>query len=495
MPTSDVNFSNVSLLLPFDGSNGDVTTLDKSASNHPVTFNNGNVAISTVQSKWGGSSALLSGGYLSVPGGVDLTFNTGDFTVECWVRFNATGYYQGIVSSSIGVFGTDSFLLRLRSAGNLFVIAGNTTGIYGTTPLAVNTWYHVAVVKASNVLYLYVNGVLEGSISSPNSITKPIGFIGNYDPSYGANPLNGYIDDLRITNGIARYTANFTPPIGAYPLSGTITPTPFAGTPLQGALALAGGFASTSTDKWIPAQGNLSIAGAQLVHSFIDTVKVKPGQGALALVGLVPDFHYLNPAQLHLAIVGNVPVFEGRVLAPIPAVWLATRYRCYLTGAENGLPTDAELPISSFQTRINGDSTSYMSCVLKGADNYVDEIVARNLGRLRIWRAYVLSDGTELPFLMVEVLFERIDLSSGGKSGVTGQLSGTGNMIPQTPKTIALKNATFFGLSGGKHRYRCEIDPRLRPGDTATINNTTFIIGGITHIVDTKTTIMEIAEA
>jgi len=184
-----------------------------------------------------------------------------------------------------------------------------------------------------------------------------------------------------------------------------------------------------------------------------------------------------------------------RFVADLPSVWIATRYRCYLTGAENGLASDIELPISSFQTRLRSGGLSYLSCVVNGVDAYVDAITARSNGKLKIWREYVLDDGEVSPYLMAEADYDELQTYSGGNAGTTGTLTGTGNFVPDTAETIALNNPTYYSLSGGKRRYRCEIDPRLRPGDTAVINGDTLVVDQIVHIVDVRTTVMEIAEA
>ena len=86
----------------------------------------------------------------------------------------------------------------------------------------VNTWVYVAMVRKDNILYLFVNGLLQGTINLPSS-----GDIGNYSPNVrigrtGGNPnvqysFDGYVDEIRITKGIARYTSNFIPPTKPFP--------------------------------------------------------------------------------------------------------------------------------------------------------------------------------------------------------------------------------------------------------------------------------------
>jgi len=79
-----------------------------------------------------------------------------------------------------------------------------------TSVITANTWTHVALVRVSGTVTLYVNGTAVGSGSAPGNCTGTNLVIGGY---YSTGYLyNGYLDDLRITKGVARYTANFTPP-------------------------------------------------------------------------------------------------------------------------------------------------------------------------------------------------------------------------------------------------------------------------------------------
>jgi len=83
---SDTYYSNVSLLLHCDGSNGSTTFTDNSPSPKTVTAN-GNASVSTAQSKFGGASAVFdgTGDYLSLDGSSGFAFGTGDFTIEFWL--------------------------------------------------------------------------------------------------------------------------------------------------------------------------------------------------------------------------------------------------------------------------------------------------------------------------------------------------------------------------------------------------------------------------
>lgn len=206
--STDPDFANVSLLLHMDGSNGSTTFTDSSLNSLTVTAN-GNAQISTAQSKFGGAAGLFDGN------GDFLSFsaqNIGaltDVTLECWIYLNST--------SDTGIFGT-------TFSGNWQLLAVLNSRLYAywngpeveepTASIATQTWYHVAITRASGTLRLFVDGVLRatsGSTSTNNTTVNQLGRV------VFRGDLNGYVDDARITIGVARYTASFTPPTAPFP--------------------------------------------------------------------------------------------------------------------------------------------------------------------------------------------------------------------------------------------------------------------------------------
>lgn len=224
---TDPNFANVSLLLHGDGTNGSTTITDSSGSPKTVTAV-GNAAISTAQSKFGGASILFDGvnDYATVSTGSAFTFGTGDFTVEAWAREGARSGYPTVLE--IGNHANNTGVIFLMNDGNS---PANYIGLYSgaffesakVAAPALNTWNHVAWVRASGVLKIYLNGVgSSGSAFTNNlsdSTTVTIGSKAGGDGGGANYDLNGYIDELRVTKGVARYTANFTPPTAPFPNS------------------------------------------------------------------------------------------------------------------------------------------------------------------------------------------------------------------------------------------------------------------------------------
>jgi hypothetical protein len=179
----------------------------------------GNAQISTSVFKYGTSSIYCdgTGDYVVQPTNVSYGYGTGDFTIEFWLYLNSTAL-QSIFSNLTSASSTNP---HLYLSTTLRYYTANADRIVGAT-LSTGIWYHIALCRASGSTRLFVNGNQSGSTyadSNNYGTSAPLG-IGTYwisgtpDP---ANNLNGYIDDLRITKGVARYTANFTPPTSQFP--------------------------------------------------------------------------------------------------------------------------------------------------------------------------------------------------------------------------------------------------------------------------------------
>lgn len=234
----DTDFAKVSLLLHGNGTNGSTVFVDSSSNSFAVT-GFGNAQISTAQSKFGGASLAFdgSGDYLRVADNDAFEIGAGDFTLEAWIYL--TGYsasYSGnffamIACKDSGAAGAGrAFAFSVNGTASswtglsLVLFASNTTntGNTGSFAFSLNTWYHVAVARSGSTVRLYVDGNDVGGGTNTRSVqaTTTLVTIGAEDPFYQASFaywFPGYIDDLRITKGVARYTANFTPPSAQLP--------------------------------------------------------------------------------------------------------------------------------------------------------------------------------------------------------------------------------------------------------------------------------------
>jgi hypothetical protein len=212
--------ANALLLLHMDGSNGSTTFTDSSASARTVTPS-GNVQISTAQSVFGGASALFAGtgDWLSVPDSADWNFGTSNFTIDLRFRCTSLATTQGICGHWTD--GNNGWRLVVSTAGVLtfeqFVSSSaNITVSSAAAAIAINTWYHLALVRNGTNFQLYKDGVSIASITDADSIGNysQVFRIGTSDHA-GTFPMTGNIDEFRISN-IARWTSGFTPQAFAY---------------------------------------------------------------------------------------------------------------------------------------------------------------------------------------------------------------------------------------------------------------------------------------
>lgn len=216
VPVADPNFANVSLLLHFNGNSGSTTIPDTSSTNSTVTTF-GNAAISANQAKFGGGSLFLdgTGDYIRIPTNAVFAFGTGDFTIEFWTY--RTG---GNVSTTYLYDGRDNTITRGMailypgSSDQLSYYANGNVRISTSSSPTLNAWSHVAVSRAAGVTKMFLNGTQIGSnYTDTNDYLAPLTNLFFGAQYTTGNTTRGYFDELRVTKGVARYTANFTPPI------------------------------------------------------------------------------------------------------------------------------------------------------------------------------------------------------------------------------------------------------------------------------------------
>jgi hypothetical protein len=220
IPTAPLTaITNTQLLTNF--TNAGIT--DATAKN--VFETGGNAQISTAQSKFGGSSILFDGtdDFLSAPYSPLFNFGTGQFTIECWVNFTTLSGNRMIFDTYTAASLGGGYQLYWRGTGTSITFYANGVIVAQSsfTSHSTSVWYHVAVTRdASNVVRIFIDGTQYASATYATAIDMATtGKVGvGIQVSTLTNDLAGYIDDLRVTNGFARYTANFTPPTAAFPL-------------------------------------------------------------------------------------------------------------------------------------------------------------------------------------------------------------------------------------------------------------------------------------
>jgi hypothetical protein len=183
----------------------------------------GNATVSTSVKKYGTGSMYFDGaGDYAISYNPNLyIFGTGNFTAEAWVYPTSFPAEAAIISTATS---TDyqGFTINVGTSGNLIIAlgAGGSWTVVTTSggTLTANTWQHIALTRSGNVFRMFVNGTQSYTTTNSVSLTNTNNAIAVGGRSAASGQyFNGYIDDLRITRGVARYVANFTPPITILP--------------------------------------------------------------------------------------------------------------------------------------------------------------------------------------------------------------------------------------------------------------------------------------
>lgn len=201
---TDPYYSSVSALLHFDGTNGSTTFTDSGPLG--LTFSaNGNAQLSTSSPKFGTASLLLDGNgdYASRAANAAFDFGTSPFSIEFWVNFTGTGTQYcmdyATANTSIIAITPSSGVVWVYSQGSFCINAG-------ATAFSTGTWYFIQLIRSGGTWTIYRDGVQYAQATGQSSRTFGsssvalfIGIAGNM-----GMPLNGKIDDFRITKGVAR---------------------------------------------------------------------------------------------------------------------------------------------------------------------------------------------------------------------------------------------------------------------------------------------------
>jgi hypothetical protein len=220
---NDPYSTNVIGLYHFDSNFNDSST-------NAFNFNNsltGASGITSEDSKFGGSCMKFAGGYLWFPQSNILRF-TDDFTIEFWLKTIGTQNSSSVISgastsSSEGYEITNYFGANGATSGatNSGCWLPNGARTYNNAPVNNGVWHHHALVRSGSSVNYYIDGVAGTAATVPT--TTAVDFGSTASMHWGGNAtnsptsvLNAYMDELRITKGVARYTANFTPATTAF---------------------------------------------------------------------------------------------------------------------------------------------------------------------------------------------------------------------------------------------------------------------------------------
>jgi hypothetical protein len=222
-PTTTVSSGTVSLLLNYTNAG----IIDNAQKNDLETV--ANAQISTAQYKWGTSSMYFdgTGDQLIAPSNEVLAFGTGDFTVELWARFSSLSTYNTLCATRPTTTGTaDGWSFGATSSGTVYMYTDSFVAQSGTGVISTSTWYHLSLVRVGTTVKIFVNGNQVATGTNSQNLTRKILYVGNNTPN--DEPFTGYLADLRITKGYARYPYSFTAPTAALPLFYQAAATPSA---------------------------------------------------------------------------------------------------------------------------------------------------------------------------------------------------------------------------------------------------------------------------
>jgi hypothetical protein len=266
--TLDQYYNSCSLLCHFDSINPAGRFIDNSRNNFAIT-SSGNVSLSDSQYKFGGASGLFdgTGDYLTIPSSTAFDFGAGGFTIEFWINTTQTTSNATLIGRSWGGSPyTGGWTIQLNGNSNSAMViywADYSTSspfmTANTTSYRDGYWHHIAWVRSGTSFVLYIDGTSVATATNATSfgsVNKNIS-IGD-DLTFGPRGYSGYVDELRITKGVARYTANFTPQTVAFPNSRNQVLTRYVG--------LVGGIDDKYVDYGVQKLSNSSLKLTRLTY-------------------------------------------------------------------------------------------------------------------------------------------------------------------------------------------------------------------------------------
>ncbi|MDD2871896.1 MAG: prepilin-type N-terminal cleavage/methylation domain-containing protein [Candidatus Gracilibacteria bacterium] len=214
---NDPYWSDVVLLMHFDGENGSTTFTDEKLH----SFTNGGTIISGTEKKFGSGSAFfnyVNGLYLNSN---DFKMGTGSFTIEFWFKKTSSNPHGSFMVGIYNPIGSSSAInLGDNPTGKQSFCHGAGCDIIGADDITMGIWHHFALTRSEGNIYLFLDGQLTGTVFKSidyNNSTLMIGSSYPVDYYWDYYKFTGYIDELRITKGVARYTTGFTVPSEAFP--------------------------------------------------------------------------------------------------------------------------------------------------------------------------------------------------------------------------------------------------------------------------------------
>ena len=443
----DAHFDNVSLLLHCNGSDGSTAFTDSSSNAHSITAS-GDAQIDTAQSKFGGASGLFDGAgdWLTCPSHSSLNLQTGDFTLECWIRPSALSSYHTIASHlhsdgySPWVLYLDAWNKSPKLVFSFSTTSSNWRIETAEGALSTGTWYHVAATRSGNDFRLFLDGDLIGTQTRSitlRSTAAPVR-IGVNNPVDFPNLFAGWIDDFRITKGVARYTAAFDAPTAEFGDGLSFAALAAASSPLGTPAALA-------RTNWIGAHAaSTGPLGTARAHSWVNAQHARaaatsPLRPAAAL-GFSDFTPYLSERQTHR--------YVADLVTPAGLV---------------------RVPISSWQATLQTGAANYVQCVVPSCGPWLQQI--EDATEFIVSRLASLTDGGTVEVPMARAPVQTLQIDRGPRNH-TASISGyteafAAAEVPDARFDRRLQAVRSISQTARGARVRCAIDWLLRPGQRA----------------------------
>ena len=205
--------SGTRFLLGFDG--------DISTSGHTIVFPGNNPRIYS-------SKGIFDGSYyfngindsLQVPDSTDWDFGTSNFTIDFWVYHDqAVSVYNEDLIMYFNGTSKFSWFIRRNTVGNLelFLSSNGTSWDFNQSTSEIITsdvWHHIAIIRDDNIIKPFIDGILAtfSSTSYTNSLSTAADLLRIADSGPSTDCFEGYMSDIRISKGIARWTSDFAAP-------------------------------------------------------------------------------------------------------------------------------------------------------------------------------------------------------------------------------------------------------------------------------------------
>jgi hypothetical protein len=452
---AEPTFANIAALLPFD----EASISDAGDQSAHITLT-GLAGTSATQAKFGARSLRIpSGDSLSIQVAefsfFDVFDPTGQFTFQAWVRPDAIGSAQTILYVS-------GFWFGINASGELELVGDNSGTVVSATSTgtlsAAGSFYYVEINRdASGDWRIFLDGTLEATASESGNVTSgaQVVTIGLAPFSGSDRPFEGYIDDLRLTEGETLNTASYTAPTSAHS----------TGTPTSSA------YLSVPTPLGTP-QPLMLVAENISARASVPSPLKTPS--LLALRAEAVALYMSVPTPLGAPAYSVENDFSSLVTDP------TAQYVLKITGSP-----PLEVPISSWQSTVQLANASFLQVVIPSYTPYAEEIAARQANSDMVIYRRLSVGGEVFDTEIARSGLDTIQMADGPRrstmtiQGYTSAFDGTA-----PAKTVALQNVrTAFQTVGGASRVRADIDWLLRPGQTVQHGSNTFTAQYINYFV------------